>query len=1789
MACPENNNIQKFRKTTSKAIKSRAARNGVIGLALLPLSACGGGGSGPAGTLPPPPPPPPDFIENPTNTFVARDDNNRTLDQGAATSDLIVTGKGGNDTITTGSGADVIYGAGGNDTILSGAGADMIRGGEGADSISAGDGDDVIVVVGTTTAGQYTDADITNPAGSGLDMSRLITLADLNDRTVSEVVSGETIDGGAGNNTLYIYGTVDLTGVTISNVITMIVNSNVTLTQEQIAQFTTIDGDGNSVINIIVPDNAGDVILDLSVIDMTDVATINIQGDITIRVSSLDDVAGINQISIAQNNVITLDVTGGGNTSQVSLLAISEVFHQVDIINLASNVTLTVDAPEQVAELGLGEISGSGMLDVSGSSAAENILQTLVVDDGANVIFQLARISINDVTVNEADGIASFTVTLLQPATHIVSVNYMAPDGTSNILTFQPGEVEKTFTSAWADNGDVEPDIVQKALLYNPVGGYLKDSSGQLNIMDDDGLNALLVPEDNANFWQWDQPDGVVANAISLDIGQTVVGNIKDNNDHDFFRVNVEAGKVYFFDVDRGDEETGTLRNLLIKLYDDNGEELQWSDQLYTMSFEDRTAYYYTPKVSGDIYIDVNSSWSGDSGNYILTASEVIGTEPAGGLDYAADISTTASMTIDDSFTGNISDPGDKDFIAVQLEVGTYRFTVSREDDGEVPGLQLYDANGDSVTNSAYANEKSDGSRFRDFTVENNGTYYISVESGFWGNMGQYSLSYSELLTHEPDGLADYSDDTSTRGELEIGVAEDASFTGAQDNDWYAVTLTAGVIYQLDITDTRENTADRAYLTFEDLYDSQGNPLNVGSIQGGGVDENVRGQFTVSEDGVYYVSVKSNGPFDSTYNILLSELLSGEPDGGDDYANNITTRGILVVGDNVTGRMNPETTGEGNEYNIKGDWFKITLEAGKIYSFTQSGFEEGMGSQPYVSSPVIFDADGNRIYSTWWEGSGGTSVFAPTESGTYYVGVKGGTGTYTLSATEVNTNEPGGGIDVLNDTDTPALLNIGENYEGNLYSWKDSDWIKINLEADTLYQINISSNEGLYFSESLKIGLMDSLGSQEGAAIREIAIDENTGDISIIISVDSPADYFLTITSGARHNGDWKYAKGDYTVNFNEMTFTEPGGSQDYGNSYDNATAITENNTLTGELNYQSDTDWFSINLAAGEVWSFQVSGDTPYGFIIGEILSPSQEQAKVISRNFNDSINYNSTDYIYTIEATEAGTYYVEVKKFGTIGTYEILAKQVDREGANDLPADDTTPALMLVGDMYQTDISYPGDKDWIAIELEAGRIYEFTISEDSSTNEGVNFTPQLWQLRTADGGYLSNDSYSLKYIPGTDTLTEFTVLFIPQTSGVYYLPVGSDYSVGTGLINIASREIAALEPDGGQDFTWDTATRATLEINGLLTGNIGYKNDSDLVAVELVAGETYLFEAMKITSDIIIGGIFDAAYVDTGNARNIYNTTDSMIFTPTESGTYYVSVLNTVNNDTGSYALTYRLGGEDEPTGAQDILASAETPALLDMGDTFRGTIGDVNNQDWIAVTLEAGIIYQVSLTGKNDNGDLFNPAIDGLFDSNSNFIPGTENDNGGEALNSKLTFIVDEAGTYYIAVGGAYGDKGNYELSINELYQFSNGDDQLIMPGSTVGNYDFLAGDDLFEWNANSSNSGIINGGEGTDTIRLINDQPYGNLDWVLRDNFQNFEIIELSGTNPVQLDMTLGQIIDITDENNQIIIKGDEGDRFYSLYQDWILGEDQTIDGEVYHTYTSGDATLLVDVDISQSIS
>lgn len=359
-------------------------------LGALTLEACGGGSSSggvspqqPAPTPPPPPPPEPDFIEDPAGTFTARDDAGRTLDQADATGDLIVTGGAGDDTIATGAGADVIRGEAGADVITSGAGDDLILAGAGADTVTAGDGDDVIVVVGTTTADQYTQASIVNPGGSGLDLSPLLGLDDINGHAVSDAVAGETIDGGAGNNTLVVYGDVDLTGTDITNVTQLQVNSDVTLSADQLAQFTVVSGDGGSILRIVSVDGSP-VSVDLSTINLNGVNRLDIGEGVTLSAESGDALraSGINVVSGSGSVALTgmsSDLSGLIVGSDVAVRAADDT--PVDTVQAGA----TVVSDEMIEAVNGGANSAPDGITLSSNTIAENaaggIVGEVVVSD----------------------------------------------------------------------------------------------------------------------------------------------------------------------------------------------------------------------------------------------------------------------------------------------------------------------------------------------------------------------------------------------------------------------------------------------------------------------------------------------------------------------------------------------------------------------------------------------------------------------------------------------------------------------------------------------------------------------------------------------------------------------------------------------------------------------------------------------------------------------------------------------------------------------------------------------------------------------------------------------------------------------------------------------------------------------------------------------------------------------------------------------------------------------------------------------------------------------------------------------------------------------------------------------------------------------------------------------------------------------------------------------------------------------------------------------------------------
>ena len=171
-------------------------------------------------------------------------------------------------------------------------------------------------------------------------------------------------------------------------------------------------------------------------------------------------------------------------------------------------------------------------------------------------------------------------------------------------------------------------------------------------------------------------------------------------------------------------------------------------------------------------------------------------------------------------------------------------------------------------------------------------------------------------------------------------------------------------------------------------------------------------------------------------------------------------------------------------------------------------------------------------------------------------------------------------------------------------------------------------------------------------------------------------------------------------------------------------------------------------------------------------------------------------------------------------------------------------------------------------------------------------------------------------------------------------------------------------------------------------------------------------------------------------------------MYFTPDEDGTYYVaagSVLRGIRDEeVGTYTLVVSV---------DDFRGDTGTTGTVGVGDSVTGEIEAQGDEDWFAVTLEAGKTYQIDMEGSpTDGGTLENPFLHTMRDADGNYLRlangrqniFTSDQDSGEGLNSRVTFTPDEDGTYYVvaASGGhiyaadSHGRSlGTYTLSVEE----------------------------------------------------------------------------------------------------------------------------------------------------------
>lgn len=420
-----------------------------------------------------------------------------------------------------------------------------------------------------------------------------------------------------------------------------------------------------------------------------------------------------------------------------------------------------------------------------------------------------------DVTFEKADAITDFGA---EDFVDLIATNVLYFAG------FGIAEPERGGLSLWQAEGNTY--VTWKSFgVYQDI--ELTGYTGDLNVL----LGQIR--------WYEDDYAGSVATVGAIAPGEAVQGNIETTVDRDWFRVEVEAGNLYEFDLQGEADGGGTLIDPYLVFYD---EECNFVTDGYEELFFDAEA-------DGTYFISAESF--GFTGSYTLELDAGPYTD-----DFGGDTGTDGEIAPGEIVTGVVGLPFDYDWFRVDLEAGDlYTFTLLGEAAGggtlREPLLELFDQDGNWVASNT-------DELF--YYAESGGTYFISA--GSFGGAGTYTLE----LAAEPY-VDDFGGDTDTEGEIAPGETVTGVIGVPNDEDWLMIELEEGETYTIDL---RGQSFDSGSLPdpYLRLHDAAGVEL-ANNDDFDGLDSRI--VYTAESDGTYFIAARELGAGTGDYQLSVSE------------------------------------------------------------------------------------------------------------------------------------------------------------------------------------------------------------------------------------------------------------------------------------------------------------------------------------------------------------------------------------------------------------------------------------------------------------------------------------------------------------------------------------------------------------------------------------------------------------------------------------------------------------------------------------------------------------------------------------------------------------------------------------------------------------------------------------------------------------------------------------------------------------------------------------------------------
>ncbi len=381
----------------------------------------------------------------------------------------------------------------------------------------------------------------------------------------------------------------------------------------------------------------------------------------------------------------------------------------------------------------------------------------------------LPSLSVNDITVNENTGTATFTVSLSAASSQTVSVLYSTLFGTANpggavtdyngvvnqTLTFTPGQTSKSVTINLINDSIPEGTEFFDLLLESPTNATISDSTGRATILDTD---TTPLPSLSVNDISVNENSGTATFTVSLSAASSQTVSVLYST---LFGTANPGGAVTDYNGVVNQTLTftpgQTSKSVTINLINDSIPE---GTEFFDLLLESPT----------------NATISDSTGRATILDADTADTVPG-------TTSTTVNLTAGQWLSGKIDGAGldglagDKDYYKVGLTAGhLYKFegdaSVSTSDTLNDIVIRLRDGNGNTLPVDKAANGAAPSFTF---TPTTSGTYVLAVSADgvgdTWkaktgdfqakftdvGTASTYSFGTSNKVVGESDGTVSFT------------------------------------------------------------------------------------------------------------------------------------------------------------------------------------------------------------------------------------------------------------------------------------------------------------------------------------------------------------------------------------------------------------------------------------------------------------------------------------------------------------------------------------------------------------------------------------------------------------------------------------------------------------------------------------------------------------------------------------------------------------------------------------------------------------------------------------------------------------------------------------------------------------------------------------------------------------------------------------------------------------------------------------------------------------------------